>query len=84
MPLDPEVDGEPQFGMTDMKIIPIYPDNAFIDELIKRAGEMIRRLETETPPEPTIFLESTPFQVTYPKAKVPGGGYWAPGMVPAI
>jgi putative phage-type endonuclease len=76
-------DGETVLNHIDMKVIPIHPNEAFITELTNRAQRFIdEHLRTGIPPAPTIFLEDSPLEISYPKPKVEG--YWYPGMVPLI
>lgn len=69
---------------TDMRIIPIYPNEAFIAELIRRAGHFVELLKRGEAPSSTIFLDDNPLEVVHPKPRQPKGLYWFPGMAPAI
>lgn len=73
-----------EIPMTNMKIIPVYPDEAFISELMRRAEHFVELLRKGTEPPPTIFLDQYPFEVIHPKPRPAKGVYWQPGLAPAI
>jgi putative phage-type endonuclease len=57
----------------DMQIIPIYPNEPFIAEMIRRAEIFVRYLEHKIEPPPTIFMENMPLTLSYPTPRKKAG-----------
>lgn len=63
--LDVQDDGI-SFTNVDMKVIPIYPDNAFITEMTRRGEIFASYLRSGVTPPATLFIENLPLVVSYP------------------
>ena len=68
--LNPPEGWEPEFGFTDMKVIPVAPNEEFIQEIIRRAEIFIEHLREQRPPAPTLFIEDLPITAVYPTPRV--------------
>jgi putative phage-type endonuclease len=67
---------------TDMRVIQVFPDERFIEELMRRAEFFINNhLRTGVPTPPTIFIEDGPLIVSHPKPRPKKGVYWEPGLI---
>jgi putative phage-type endonuclease len=81
-PFDPEADGPPQVGNIDMTVIPIYPNEEFISELMRRGEIFVNEyLRPGIEPPANLFIEELPLIVQYPKPKKQKDIYWTPGVV---
>jgi putative phage-type endonuclease len=60
------IDETDELKFVDMKVIPIYPNEEFIAEMIRRAEIFVKYLESKTEPPTTLFLENSPLNLTYP------------------
>lgn len=57
---------QPVLTNIDMRVIPVYADDAFIKEMMRRAEIFVSYLRAGVAPHPTLFIENLPLVATYP------------------
>jgi putative phage-type endonuclease len=78
--IDVDVTCDGSIPRQDMQIIPVYPDDAFIAELLRRGEIFISYLRAGVAPPPTLFIENLPLTATYPTPRKAKGGSATPAF----